>query len=286
MGRPIKANKWNEVTNIDYGYPNDGTTDNDYNTDNPGVVIGDPNDRWQIVRSTVCIKVNGLGTITTDSTSITVEGTGTNFTGILIGGAKLYTSTGVYIGTVASVTDDDTLELVDNAEVDVTDSAFYFGDPDGDGVVLRQKGKRKFLVARDDSIDDEFIVAGNTYFIYSVSDTDWAALGAGPDAAYGKIFTATANGTGLTTNGTVLYVGICSLVDTTDINTLEPEEMFISYYDPVQDDTYAASEITNHWVRPWDDIEDATKYVAQLTDSSTTPDDATGYTSVDVNDWD
>ncbi len=62
--------------------------------------------------------------------------------------------------------------------------------------------------------------------------------------------------------------------------------MFISYYDPVQDDTYAASEITNHWVRPWDDIEDATKYVAQLTDSSTTPDDATGYTSVDVADWD
>lgn len=291
MGRPIKANKWNDLTstNIDYGYPNDGTTDNDYDTDKPGVVIGDPESRWQIVRSYVCIKVNGLGTITTDSSSITVEGTGTNFTGILIGGAKLYTSAGVFIGVVASVTDDDTLELVDNAEVDVTDSTFYFGDPDSDGIVLRQKGKRKFLVARQDSIDAPYIIAGNTYFINSVSDTDWAALGAGPDAAYGKVFTATANGTGLTTTGTVYYVGVCSLVDTITGSDLEPGEMFISYYDPVEDDTFPASELSNHWLRPWYTTEeqpDATKYVAQLTDSSATPDTATGYTSVDVNDWD
>lgn len=286
MGRPIKANKWNEVTNIDYGYPNDGTTDNDYNTDNPGVVIGNPEDRWQMVRSYACIRVDGLGTITTDSAATTVTGTGTNFSGLLLTGAKLYTSAGVLIGTVDSVTDDGELELLANAAVDVTDSAFYYGDADSEGIVLRQKGKRKFLVARQDDIQDEYIVAGNTYFINSVSDTDWAALGAGPDAGYGKVFTATANGTGLATNGTVFNVGICSLVDTVTSSDLEPGEMFISYYDPVQDDTYAASEITNHWVRPWDDIEDATKYVAQLTDSSTTPDDATGYTSVDVADWD
>ncbi len=286
MGRPIKANKWNGVDNIDYGYPNDGTTDNNYDTDKPGVVIGDPEDRWQIVRSYVCIKVNGLGTITTDSASTTVTGTGTNFTGLSLVGAKVYTSAGVFIGIVDSVTDDEELELAANAEVDVTDSAFYYGDADSEGIVLRQKGKRKFLVARRDEIQDEYIVAGNTYFIANVSNTDWAALGAGPDAGYGKIFTATANGTGLATNGEVFHVGICSLVDTTDSTDLEPGEMYISYYNPVEDDTFPASEITNHWVRPWDDQDSATKYVAQLTDSSTDPDPATGYTSVDVNDWD
>lgn len=286
MGRPIKANKWNGSTNIDYGYPNDGTTDNDYDTDKPGVVIGDPEDRWQIVRSYVCIKVNGLGTITTDSTSTTVTGTGTNFSGLLITGDPLYTSEGVLVGVVDSVTDDNELTLNENAAVDVTDSAFYYGTLDSEGMILRQKGKRKFLVARMDDVQDEYIVAGNTYFINSVSETDWAALGAGPDAGYGKIFTATANGTGLATNGTVYYVGVCSLVDTTDSEDLEPGQMYISYYDPVQADTYAASELTNHWLRPWGAQASATKYVAQLTDSSTTPDPATGYTSVDVNDWD
>jgi hypothetical protein len=286
MGRPIKANKWNGSTNIDYGYPNDGTTDNGYDTDKPGVVIGDPEDRWEIVQSYVCIKVNGLGTITTDSTATTVTGTGTNFTGLLLGGAKLYTSAGVYIGTVDSVTDDGELELAANAEVDVTDSAFYYGDADSEGIILRQKGKRKFLVARRDNIQDEYIVAGNTYFIDTVGNTDWEALGAGVGAGYGKVFTATANGTGLGTDGSVYNVGICSLVDTTDSTELEPGEMYISYYDPVQDDTYAASELTNHWLRPWGAQASATKYVAQLTDSSSTPDPATGYTSVDVNDWD
>lgn len=288
MGRPIKAAKYIIGTNsyIGYGYPNSRNTDNNYDTDKPGLVIGDPEDRWEIVRSFVNIKVNGLGTISTSTSSTTVTGTGTNFSGLLLGGDKIYTSAGVLIGTVDSVTDDDTLVLAANAAVTVTNSAFYYGSLDSEGILLRQKGKRKFLVARRDDVQDEYIVAGNTYFINNVSNTDWKALGAGDNAGYGKIFTATANGTGLTTDGTVYYVGVCSLVDTTDDNNLEPGEMFVSYYDPVLDDTLPASEIFNHWLRPWDNIEDGTKHTASIAASDSTLDPATGYYQVNVNDWD
>jgi len=288
MGRPIKAAKYISETNsyVDYGYPNDGTTDNGYNDNNIGVTIGDPEDRWQMVRSYVSIKVNGLGTITTDSSSTTVTGTGTNFSGIRISGDKIYTSAGVYIGTVDTVNDDGELVLFDNAEVDVTDSNFYYGNSDSDGMVLRQKGKRKFLVAIQDTIQDEYVVAGNSYFISYAGDTDWKALGAGDNAGYGKIFTATANGTGLTTGGGVYILGVCSLVDTTDSADLDPGQMFISYYDPVEDSTLPASGISNHWLRPWDNIEDGTKHTVAIDDYNATPDPATGYYMVRVNNWD
>lgn len=288
MGRPIKTAKYIIGTDstIDYGYPNDGTTDNGYNDNNVGIVIGDPSDRWQMVRSFVSIKVDGLGTITTDSTSNTVTGTGTNFSGLQIGGDKIYTSAGVYIGTVDVVNDDNELVLFNNAEVTVTDSGFYYGNADSEGIILRQKGKRKFLVARRDDIQDEYIVAGNTYFISQVSDTDWKALGAGDNAGYGRIFTASANGTGLATNGVVYYVGVCTLADTITDSDLEPGQMYISYYDPVEDNTFAASEIFNRWLRPWDNIEDGTKHTVAIDDSNSTPDAATGYYMVRVNNWD
>lgn len=288
MGRPIKAAKYiiGTGSTIDYGYPNSGNTDNSFSDNNPGIVIGDPEDRWQIVRSYTCIKVTGLGTITTDSTSTTVTGTGTNFSGLALEGDNIYTSNGVLIGRVDTVNSDTELVLQDNANVDVTDSAFYYGSLDSEGMVLRQKGKRKFLVARRDDIQDEYIVAGNTYFINSVSNTDWKALGAGDNAGYGKIFTATANGTGLATDGTVYHVGVCTLVDTTDSFDLEPGQMFVTYYDPVEDATLAASEIFNHWLRPWDDIEEGTKHTVAIDNENSTPDPATGYYMVRVNNWD
>jgi hypothetical protein len=288
MGRPVKTAKYISATDstIDYGYPNDGTTDNGYNDNNIGIVIGDPEDRWQMVRSYACIKVNGLGTITTDSTSTTVTGTGTNFSGLQLGGDNIYTSAGVLIGRVDTVNSDGELILQANAAVTVTDSAFYYGSLDSEGILLRQKGKRKFLVARRDSIQDEYIVAGNSYYIYNVGDTDWKALGAGDNAGYGKIFTALANGTGLGTTGAVYHIGVCTLVDTIDEEDLEPGQMFVTYYDPVLDDTLPASEIFNHWLRPWDNIEDGTKHTVAIDDYSDTPDPATGYYQVRVNNWD
>ena len=246
------------------------------------MVIGNPDDRWQIVRADACIKVNGLGTITTDSTSNVVTGTGTNFSGLLLSGDNIYTSAGVLIGRVDSVNNDNELVLLDNAAVTVTNSAFYYGSVDSEGILLKQKGKRKFLMARQDSVQDEYIVAGNTYFINYVGDTDWQALGAPVTAGYGCIFTATANGTGLGTTGSVFYVGVCSLVNTTNSDDLEPGEMFVSYYDPVEDSTLPASYITNHWLRPWGN----TKHTVAIDSDDATPDPATGYYQVRVSNWD
>lgn len=284
MGRPIKCLKYDSVTgsNIDYGFPNDGTTDNDYNTNNVGVVIGNPDDRWEIVRAFACIKVNGLGTITTDAASNTVTGTGTNFDGLLLSGDNIYTSAGALIGRVDYVNNENELALVDNAAVSVTNSAFYYGSLDSEGIMLKQKGKRKFLMARQDSIQDEYIVAGNTYFINFVGDTDWQALGAPVTAGYGCIFTATTNGTGLSTTGSVFHVGVCNLVNTTTQDDLNPGEMFVSFYDPVEDATIAASYLTNHWIRPWSN----TKHTVAINASDSTPDVATGYYKVQVSNWD
>jgi len=79
------------------------------------------------------------------------------------------------------------------------------------GVILRQKGSRKFLVQDTTAIQDESIVAGNAYIISTLGNTNWQALGAGPTAVVGDIFTATASGAGLTTNGVVNLVGQCVL---------------------------------------------------------------------------
>lgn len=284
MGRPIKCLKYdpNTGSNIDYGFPNNGTTDNGYDDNNMGIVIGNPDDRWQLVQAYACIKVIGLGTITTDSTSDVVIGTNTNFSGLLLTGDNIYTSAGVLLGRVASVTDDNEIVLDNNATVTVTDSTFYYGSLDSEGMLLKQKGKRKFLMARQDSIQDEYIVAGNTYFINNVSDTDWQALGAPVTAGYGCIFTATANGTGLTTNGSVFHVGVCSLVNTTNSDDLGAGEMYVSFYDPVLSSTVAASYLTNHWIRPWGN----TKHTVAIDADDATPDPATGYYQVRVSNWD
>ena len=78
------------------------------------------------------------------------------------------------------------------------------------GYVLRQKGKRKYLVADATTLQDEDIVAGQAYRITAVSGTNWQQFGAGPDAANGKIFTATINGNAaVVDNGTVNLVGVC-----------------------------------------------------------------------------
>jgi len=100
------------------------------------------------------------------------------------------------------------LTLAANATETVADQPFVYAD-NAAGYILRQRGKRKFLVADGTTVNDENIVTGSAYRIVSVGTTDWQALGAGPDAAAGKVFTATANGTGLTTTGTAHLVGVC-----------------------------------------------------------------------------
>jgi hypothetical protein len=118
----------------------------------------------------------------------------------------------------------------------------------GTGRIIRQKGSHKFLVARAVDINDEDIVAGNSYMIASASNTNWAQFGAGPNAAQGDIFTAAISGSAAVVgNGTVWDVGICVLS-----NTGSPAAGFMSISYSVADSSAVyASYITNKWVRDW-----------------------------------
>ena len=48
MGRPLKIRKYNGATPVDYGFPNDQTTDNNYDDEQPGIVGGVDEDYNQI----------------------------------------------------------------------------------------------------------------------------------------------------------------------------------------------------------------------------------------------
>lgn len=118
----------------------------------------------------------------------------------------------------------------------------------GSGRILRQKGAHKFLVAKAADIQDEDIVAGNTYMINDPSGTNWAQFGASPNAAQGDIFTATISGSAaVVDNGTVWDVGVCVLQ-----NTGTPDAGYMSIEFSVGDSAAVyASYITNKWIRDW-----------------------------------
>jgi hypothetical protein len=118
----------------------------------------------------------------------------------------------------------------------------------GSGRILRQKGAHKFLVAKASDIQDENIIAGNTYMINSASGTNWAQFGASPNAAQGDIFTATINGSAaVVDNGTVWDVGVCVLS-----NTGSPSAGNMSVRFSVGDSVAVyASYLTNKWIRDW-----------------------------------
>lgn len=113
------------------------------------------------------------------------------------------------------------------------------------GRIIRQKGSHKFLVAATGAtIADEAMLVGQAYQIAALGTTNWAACGAGPDAAVGDIFTATAVGAG---TGTVYAVGQCVLD-----NTGTPAAGYMSIEFSVGDSAAVyASYITNKWIRDW-----------------------------------
>lgn len=198
-------------------------------------------------------------------------------------------------GTAIQLTDDSddvsatqatTATLDADATATVSSSVWTSATPD-DAFIVRQKGKKKFLVAQIDSIQDEFITAGGSYYITSVSNTDWAALGAGPDAAVGKIFTATVDGAGLGTNGVVYAVGVCTLTEAAQAS-LTRNQMSVIVDKASGTDTYASS-VTNNFVRDFTDNGTdenmGAKYIASYDGKTDTPDAATGLTTVDLEYW-
>lgn len=246
MARALKIRKYdNNGTVVDDGFPNNGTTNNSYNDSQPGIVGGVAENSDQI-RCDTAILVKGLGTITADTGSATITGTGTHFTTDAFSGLSLiwvsngaggYTSLGEY----AATTDDLEITLEDPSALNVTDSEWYYTAV-SNGSIVRQKGSRRFLVAgTSDEIQDESIAAGQSYMIGSVGNTDWAALGADPTAGLYDIFTATKDGTGLTTNGFVWPVATCLLVNLN--SPTQPNTMSVGIFD--DGNTYYAQRLKN-----------------------------------------
>ena len=289
MGRPLKTRKLNEgvnvdgsttSVNVDIGFPTGLAPNNSFDTNQPGVVGGFSQTDTVEVASVFLQQVGG-GTITANTASAVVTGVGTNFSQAgSLGGATIYSSSGVELGIVDSVTNATSLTFSANCTANITAGSFTFADVDN-GYIIRQKGKKKFLVARTQTIQDEGIALGGTYMITDASNTDWFALGAGTNAANGKIFTATASGNGLTTNGTVYPVGTCVLVDG---GTLGLNEMRI---DIDNDGTITnAMSITNRWTRDFDNSNNETgvRYLASIDNSSGDIDTASGSAIVKIGD--
>lgn len=257
MGRALKIRKYNDdVVNgnqVDYGFPNDGTTDNGYTGNQPGIVGGVDEDSTQI-RCQASILVKGLGTITCNTGSSTVTGTGTHFTtDAFTGNTQLWVSDGAggyaSVGYYDGTTNDTELSLGDPANLDLTDSAWYYTIVTNAASIVRQKGSRLFLVvANNDLIQDESIVTGQAYMIGNVSNTDWAALGADPTAGLYDIFTASTDGTGLGTGGGVWAIATCLLVD--DNSPTGINEMSVEIYD--DGDTYYAQRLKNKFSTNFD----------------------------------
>ncbi len=118
------------------------------------------------------------------------------------------------------------------------------------GLIIRQKGARKFLVATTAGIDPANAVIGGTptvaLRIRVVGDTDWSAMGAPAGYGVGTIFTPTAASAG-GTSGTAQEVGICVLQ-----NDLTPTagNMSISYFAGSSDSTeQAISKLTNKFLQ-------------------------------------
>ena len=207
MGRPLKIQKFGPAQGITYNA--NGTA----NQPAAGVAVdaGYPN----------------FGSLTNPVYNTPTTLNATQFLGV-VGGAK-------------SAALSTTFPIV-KVEVNITNSA----SGQTPGVILRQKGSHKYLVATTASIDPENAVAGVALRITVVGDTDWAAMGLTVPAAVGTIFTPTA-AAGAGTTGTAQEVGVCVL--TSDL-TPGAGLMSISYF---RDDSteVAVSRLTNKFLQNW-----------------------------------
>ena len=129
-------------------------------------------------------------------------------------------------------------------EVNITNS--YSGQTPG--LIIRQKGSRKFLVSTTAGIDPANAVIGGSptvaLRIRVVGDTNWTAMGAPAGYGVGTVFTPTA-ASGAGSTGTAQEVGICVL--SSDL-TPPAGDMSISYFSNDSTET-AISKITNKFLQ-------------------------------------
>ena len=117
------------------------------------------------------------------------------------------------------------------------------------GLIIRQKGSRKFLVSTTAGIDPANAVIGGSptvaLRIRVVGDTNWTAMGAPAGYGVGTVFTPTA-ASGAGTTGTAQEVGICVLYS--DVSTVTAGNMSISYFSNDSTET-PVSKITNKFLQ-------------------------------------
>jgi hypothetical protein len=198
------------------------------------------------------ITYNANGTANTPAAAVPVDQGYPNFgslTDPVYNSADTLNSTQFYgvVGGAKSSALSTTFPIV-KCRVYITDSS----SAEADGVILRQKGSHKYLVATTASIDPANAVAGVALRITAVGDTDWAAMGLKGSAAIGTIFTPTvASGAG--TSGTAQEVGQCVL--TSDLSPTAGL-MSISYF--TGDSTEVAiSKLTNKYLLNWATFQNA-----------------------------
>ena len=198
------------------------------------------------------ITINANGTINTPAAGVSVDQGYPNFgslTDPVYNSANTLNSDQFYgvVGGAKSSALSATYPIV-KCEVYITDS--YSGQTPG--VILRQKGSHKYLVATTASIDPANAVAGVALRITAVGDTNWTAMGLNGTAAIGTIFTPTA-AAGSGTTGTAQEVGVCVL--TSDL-TPTAGLMSISYF--TGDSTEVAiSKLTNKYLLNWTSFQNA-----------------------------
>jgi len=117
------------------------------------------------------------------------------------------------------------------------------------GLIIRQKGSRKFMVATTAGINPANAVIGATpgvaLRIRVVGNTNWTAMGAPAGYGVGTIFTPTAASAG-GTSGTAQEVGTCVLYS--NVATVTAGNMSISYFSNDSTET-AVSKITNKFLQ-------------------------------------
>jgi len=116
------------------------------------------------------------------------------------------------------------------------------------GLIIRQKGSRKYLVATTTPIDPANAIIGGSptvsLRIAVLGDTDWQAMGAPAGAIIGTIFTPTA-AAGAGTTGTAQEVGQCVL--TSDL-TPASGNMSVSFFNTSDSTEQAISKLTNKFL--------------------------------------
>jgi hypothetical protein len=176
--------------------------------------------------TTIDIGFNALSTLTAPVLPSNVWDSATEYLGVV---------GGVQPTTVATAT-----YPIVKCEVNITNSS----SGQTPGLIIRQKGSRKFMVATTTAIDPENAVVGVALRIATVGNTNWGSMGAPAGYGIGTIFTATA-ASAAGTSGTAQEVGTCVL--TSDL-TPTAGNMSISYFSNDSQET-AISKLTNKFLQ-------------------------------------